>query len=125
MFALLVVAPAISAGEFPGGDSLACRSDLAELPDFGIPEPFLAACTATTTCPTAGGGSTTLTCSTPGSGTCIDFGYGVQCGSTTNYCACYRPQFASCGNEYCICDCFAAGGDSITCKLECRCPIIP
>lgn len=124
---LLIAGPVGAATVAPAADPLACpltATDLPALPELGVPEPFLAACTATTDCPVSGGGTTPLTCSTPGSGTCVDFGYGVRCGSTTTYCGCYRPNLASCGNDLCVCDCFAAGG-GLGCGRECRCPIEP
>jgi hypothetical protein len=84
--------------------------------------PLLASCSASTTCPTYGGGSSTLSCSTSGSGPCLELYYGVRCGSFVANCACYRPLLAECGHETCVCDCYAAGGTGPKCAVQCECP---
>jgi len=67
-------------------------------------------CSATTDCPTAGGGSTPLTCT--GNANCIVYEYQVSCDGVLHSCGCV-------GTDFCYCDCFAGGGYGPECLNSC------
>jgi len=89
----------------------AIKAPLTEVPGR-IPPPLeKTGCSASTDCPTSGGGSTPLTCT--GNANCIVYEYQVSCDGVLHSCGCV-------GTDFCVCDCLSGGGTGVQCFHECQ-----